>query len=931
MGREFSVRYTIIVPAVLLIMLLGGITAALSLYFTARIADSTAETLSQSQSDRVVNHLTHFFGQAVSLLHQNADLFRIGAVTTEDRDQIHQLLLSETKFFSTASSVYFGNPDGGVVVGGREIGTDVYYIIETEDFKAGRFEKWRVDDNGNRVERLLELPDFDARKRPWYVNARNSGTLSWSELYVLFTGQDMSIAPSKPVYDKNGKFLGVIGVDIFVSAISKFLRALNTDTAGTIYLVDPSGLLVASSVDTATFLRNEDSNTYTRIKASDSDNALIAAISQNIESAYGDFRSLPGNVSLEVTFKSIGYHVRVNPIMDSRAPNWIIISIVPTDYFVKPLHVQENLFFVILIIATILVIGVLSAILTRRVINPLVKLSADASAISTGEFNFPIDVKRKDEIGDLGRSLARMSRRISGTFAEVRESENRYRTLNQLLPVGVIVLNAQQMVTSANNVALRILSTSSEKLLGLHMSELVFHVIRADGSECPTHERPILATFITNKPQRNVIIGITSNNGALTWISVNTEPVFDDDGKSLTGAIACFSDITEQRQVELERAAATAEALNASNLQRLALRAAKAGVIQFDVKRNHLTWDERSREIFGVSDPQFDLNIDSWSKMIHPDDLVATQNIFRNNLKLHQDIDTHYRICWPNGEVRNVWAVAYIARDPTGKPMHLTVVHFDETERVRSINALLAAKEEAEKGNASKSEFLATMSHELRTPLNAIIGFAELMTGPLATNLTDEKRTEYIKTIQISGHHLLTLINDILDLSRIESKNIEMEVQVVKPITMINDVLRMMSSLSKRKSITIDTVITTSANIICDRRAMQQCLTNLLSNAIKFSDEGQKVTISVSNHDDNVCIAVSDNGKGIDKDVLSRIGESFIRSNKAVVASEEGSGLGLAIISRLIKLQNGTMEVDSTQGKGTTVRLLVMRAPDSVL
>jgi len=241
---------------------------------------------------------------------------------------------------------------------------------------------------------------------------------------------------------------------------------------------------------------------------------------------------------------------------------------------------------------------------------------------------------------------------------------------------------------------------------------------------------------------------------------------------------------------------------------------------------------------------------------------------------------------------------------------------------------LRVAKETAEAANRSKSAFLANMSHELRTPLNAIIGFSDLLRsqtfGPLGSN----RYVEYAADINNSGQHLLDLINDILDVSRIEAGRYDLHREVTSLRELVEDSSRLMSTAAREANVRLSSRITADLPLLAlDRRAVRQVLLNLLSNAIKFTATGGSVVITAAHEDDAVCVFVADTGIGIAESDLQRLTRPFEQVENVLTRAKTGSGLGLAITKALVELHDGRLDITSRLGEGTTVAVRLPRAP----
>ncbi|MFL5031462.1 MAG: PAS domain-containing sensor histidine kinase [Xanthobacteraceae bacterium] len=248
----------------------------------------------------------------------------------------------------------------------------------------------------------------------------------------------------------------------------------------------------------------------------------------------------------------------------------------------------------------------------------------------------------------------------------------------------------------------------------------------------------------------------------------------------------------------------------------------------------------------------------------------------------------------------------------------------DITERKAQEQAIEEARHEAERANAAKSRFLATMTHELRTPLNAIIGFSDMLMNEDTMKLDAARRHDYAHLINESGQHLLSVVNGILDMSKIESGNFELTPEPFAPAPILRTCCDLLAL--KAREAGIDLIVRVAGElpeITADKRAVKQILLNLLSNAIKFTDRGGRVTVSVKLEGANVVLVVEDTGVGIDATDLARIGDPFFQARGSYARPYDGTGLGLSIVKGLVALHAGTVEIRSRVGEGTciTVRL----------
>lgn len=360
--------------------------------------------------------------------------------------------------------------------------------------------------------------------------------------------------------------------------------------------------------------------------------------------------------------------------------------------------------------------------------------------------------------------------------------------------------------------------------------------------------------------------------------------------------------------------------------QELMLREAQSighmGHWRWLVGANDLQWSDEIYNIFGVTRETFVPALDAVNRMAHKRDVGRLLQAFQRAIIEQNDYDMEFRITRPNGEMRYIRCEGRCEHDSNDEVIALFGIMQDVTERTINEQNLTEAKEAAERAYAAKSQFLANMSHELRTPLNAIIGFSEMMQRQLLGPIGSERYLDYIAGIRESGEHLLDLISDILDMSKIEAGKYELDLEELNLAKVIRLAIHMMEGRATEAKIHMSTEIANEdLHVVADRRALMQILLNLMSNSVKFTEPSGAVRIECIEREDYVSIKVHDNGIGIPANMLKNITRPFEQAASHYTRKHEGTGLGLSITKELVEMHGGSLHIDSTVGVGTTVTI----------
>ena len=491
------------------------------------------------------------------------------------------------------------------------------------------------------------------------------------------------------------------------------------------------------------------------------------------------------------------------------------------------------------------------------------------------------------------------------TEEALHESEDRFRIMADSCPTMLWVTDAAGAIQFINRAYREICAVTSEQLAG-YQWQLAIHP--DDAAEyVGTFQRAVREHTSSRAEGR-----FRGADGEWRWAFSHAEPRFSPSGEFL-GHVGLTLDITERKQVE--------QALYASEekFRELAENIREVFWIMSPTTNETIYVSPAYEEVWGRTCESLYRNPMSFTHAMHPDDLEEAHLWFARQIA-GELIDSEYRIRTPDGQEKWIRDRAFPIRDQAGQLIRVVGIAEEITERKRYQEELIQARRGAEAANQSKSRFVANMSHEIRTPMNGVLGMVQLL---LETDLTAEQR-RYATVAHSSGRTLLTLIDDILDLSKIEARKIVFENLNFDLRGTVQDVIDLLRVQASEKGLSIRSRLSPEipARLRGDAHRLRQVLTNLCSNAIKFTERGgvtlSGVLESRSESAATVRFTISDTGIGIGPDQIARLFRPFTQADASTTRKYGGTGLGLAICKQLVEMMGGTIGVDSHEGHGSS-------------
>lgn len=463
------------------------------------------------------------------------------------------------------------------------------------------------------------------------------------------------------------------------------------------------------------------------------------------------------------------------------------------------------------------------------------------------------------------------------------------------------------IVTDANDLTLTYFDKDREQIVGHVFQDFIdkenANHFGQSFEVCADKKKPVSIQALPGMPAKIKVHAFLVN------------PVLDEDGGVLALDVIGQPDIADQSILQRERD-------DAISMLTSIFDVSEVGIVVSDEKGNMVRVNESFVRTFGWS--KDDLINDHITSIITPDEraraIKNNEEFLAGNIRGSGEV----RIICKDGHIANVLFTS-APLELSQKRKFLVTTVMDITLRKQMEHSLIEAKDQADTANRAKSSFLANMSHELRTPLNAIIGFSDMMISETFGPVNNSKYEEYLQDMNASANHLLDIINEVLDMSKIEAGRLELDESYVDVGQIIKNAMRMMASRAFGSGILMETNVHGELpHLYADERLLRQILINLITNAVKFSASGARVLVSAALEPDrSMRVSIQDEGSGIPEDRIQQALEPFGQVSEGPDQSQkQGTGLGLPLAKAMVELHGGRLDLTSELGRGTTVDII---------
>ncbi|NJK74368.1 MAG: PAS domain S-box protein [Microcoleus sp. SU_5_6] len=940
LSGKVPIRVVLVVPFALQTFAAVGLTGWFSLRNGQKAVNDVAAQLRAEVTARIQQHLNSYIETPHQINQLNIDAIRLGVLNPQDSASLSRYFSKQLKTFDKVSYIQLGS-EQKEFIGVERLDNGKLKVVKSGKSTGYNFHSYEASQLGEPTKLLKITPNYNPRVRPWYVAPVEAGKPAWSQIYTYFDVPKLAITAGKPVYDDRDKLLGVVATDLVLSQINQFLDSLKIGKSGETFIIERSGELVANSTPEQPFVISN--GVPKRIAATESKNVLVRSTARYLTEQFGDLSTIRSPSQLDFTIAGKRQFLQVTPLTDGRGLDWLIVVAVPEADFMEQINANTR-YTILLCLGALVLATILGCLTSRWIVVPLQRLSKAAEALSRGEWDgtavdtrLADSVEREDEVGILARSFNAMAGQLEESFTTLEErveaamadktkligtlkkSQQKLALHLHQTPLGAIEWDLNFEVAEWNLSAERIFGYSRMEAIGQNGLDLI---VPESAKELA---KQIAVDLLSDRGGTTSIHENVRKDGKLILCEWYNTTLVDANG-CVIGMASLVQDVTEFHSA-VEQLRASEE-----RFRQLAENIHEVFWIREPNRQQIVYVSPACEKIWNLSRESLCAEPESFWEAIHQDDRDRIKNAFAKQMR--GDYDEEYRVVGAGGSVCWVRDRAFPVRNETGEIYRIVGIAEDITQRKLAEEFQKVARA-AQAANQAKSAFLANMSHELRTPLNAIIGYSDLLKED-AEDLGCEDFIPDLHKIQTAGRHLLSLISDILDISKIEAGRMELHLENFDPANLIDEVVETVQPLIDKNGNQFAVDRADDLGLMyADMTKTRQILLNLLSNAAKFTERGtiglsvEKITNDKSKildrdeSDAYFIFRVTDTGIGIAPEQMKNLFQAFMQGDASTTRKYGGTGLGLTISRHFCLMMGGDIEVASQLGRGSifTVRV----------
>ncbi len=902
--RSRTLRTVLIVPFVLQIFATVGLVGYLSFKNGQKAVNEIADRLMAEVGSRVEQNL----GTYLTVPHQvnqiNATAIELGTLNLQDLPILQRHFWRQLQIFDTLTFTGLGLEQRDNLGAERLDNGSLTLRISTAASKYD-FRTYATNKSGEVGQLLNNKTNFDPRTRPWYKAAVAAGKPTWSQIYPNTAGITAYLGASMPFYDKQGKLQGVLLTNINLSTIGKFLQNLKIGETGQVFIVERSGMLVATSTgETPYHAVNKDYGAE-RVKAIDSENTFTKTTAKYLAANFNEFQSLKTSQSLEFDVQGKKQFLQVLPWQDDKGLDWLIVVVVPEADFMAQINANNTTTILLCAAASIaaIIVGIITA---RWVTKPILSLNHAAKNIAQGEWGKSVIINRDDEVGELANSFNSMATQLQVSFtemqalnAELSESESRLNQILEAVPVGIFVADSSGKPYYVNSRAQDLLGKGIIATTSDEIRE-TYQIYLAGSNEIyPAEKDPIINAF--KGDSINVDDMEIRQPDKIIPIEVWGTPIYDDKG-NVSYAISAFADITQRKQAEklVAEYNRTLEVQVAERTQEL-----KTALENLQTTQEELIQSEKMAALGQlVAGVAHELNTPLGAIRSSAGTMTTFLGQTLTNLpSLFQSLSP--------AESENFGELMYRSLQ---KDMTLTAREERKLKR-----ALISQLEDRDIDEADDiADTLVDMGiYEADDFLSLLQKVDRDRILEIAYKLSEIQRGTQI--INTAADRASKVVFALKTYARYDSS----ETMVQSNITEGIETVLTLYQNNLKHGVEVHRNFPKIPPVLCYVDQLNQVWTNLIHNALQAMDNQGTLTLDIVQEGNDIKISVTDSGTGIPPEVMPKIFAPFFTTKPP----GEGSGLGLDIVKKIIDKHRGKIEVESVPGKTTFTVVLPINLP----